>query len=313
MLVILMAMPSGAVMGASKLNVVATTPDLGAIASAVGGERVSVSTLAKASEDPHFVDAKPSFIVKLSRADALVEGGADLEVGWLPALLDQARNPRLSVGAPGRIACNNGIQLLEIPDTLDRSKGDVHAAGNPHYLTDPANAAVVAETIAARFAQLDGSSAETYRANAKRFTAQLNGKLNQWKELLAPCRGQRVAAYHDSWPYFAMRFGLKIDLFLEPKPGIPPTPVHLAKVIMQMRKEQVRAVLVEPYQGRKTADTVAAETGASIVEVAQYPGGLKGTESGYVELMNQNVLELAKALRQPHPPAPATSAVPAKQ
>jgi zinc/manganese transport system substrate-binding protein len=280
----------------AKLNVVATTPDFGAIASAVGGSEVSVTTLAKPTEDPHFVDAKPSFILKLNRADALIEGGADLEIGWLPALLDQARNNKLASGAPGRISCSQGIQLMEVPATLDRSKGDIHAAGNPHYLTDPYNAKIVATHIAEGFSTLDPKSAETYRNNLKRFNEQLEAKLNEWQSLMAPFKDQQVVAYHDSWPYFARRFNLKLDLFLEPKPGIPPTPVHLAEVILHMRTDHVRAILVEPYQNRKTAQTVAADTGATVVDVAQFPGGVKGTEGGYIELMDHDVHAVAKAL-----------------
>lgn len=280
----------------AKLNVVATTPDFGSIATAIGGDKVSVTTLAKPTEDPHFVDAKPSFIVKLNHADALVDGGADLEIGWLPALLDQARNDRLAAGAPGRIACSQGVQLLEIPASLDRSKGDIHAAGNPHYLTDPNNAKTVARNIAERFAQLDPKSSEVYQANLKKFLVRLDAKLVEWEKLLAPYKGQQVTAYHDSWPYFARRFDLKIDLFLEPKPGIPPTPVHLAQVIMEMRTGHVRAILVEPYQNRKTAQTVGADTGATVVEVSQFPGGVKGTDDGYLELMDYDINALAKAL-----------------
>ncbi len=280
----------------AKLEVVATTPDFGSIAAAIGGDHVSVTTLAKPTEDPHFVDAKPSFIVKLTRADALVEGGADLEIGWLPALLDQCRNPKLAAGAPGRIACSQGVQLLEVPATLDRSKGDIHAAGNPHYLTDPANAKIVAQHVADAFARLDPGSAEAYRANLKKFEDRLDAKLAEWQKLLAPFKGEQVVAYHDSWPYFSHRFDLKIDLFLEPKPGIPPTPVHLAEVILKMRAEHLRVIMVEPYQNRKTAQTVAADTGATVVDVTQFPGGVKGTESGYLELMDYVVTSLAKAL-----------------
>jgi len=282
--------------GSAKLNVVVTTPDFASIAEAIGSPEVSITTLAKPTEDPHFVDAKPSFIARLNRADALIEGGADLEIGWLPALLDQARNQRLVVGAPGHIACNQGIELLEVPATLDRSKGDIHAAGNPHFLTDPANARIVAQHIAEAFSALDPKSATVFQANLKKFTAQLDSKLAEWDKLLAPYKGQRVVAYHDSWPYLAHRFNLKIDLFLEPKPGIPPTPVHLAEVILQMRTEHIRPILVEPYQNRKTAQTVAAETGATVVDASQFPGGVKGTESGYLELMDYDVNALAKAL-----------------
>jgi zinc/manganese transport system substrate-binding protein len=280
----------------AKLNVVATTPDLGSIAAQIGGEQASVTILAKPTEDPHFVDAKPSFIVKLNRADALVEGGAELEVGWLPALLDQSRNTKLAAGAPGHIACSQGVQLVEVPATLDRSKGDIHAAGNPHFLTDPGNARIVAKHIAESFSELDPKSATIYQANLKKFIERLDSKMAEWQKLLAPYKGERVVAYHDSWPYFARRFELKIDLFLEPKPGIPPTPVHLAEVIMQMKSEHIRAILVEPYQSRKTAQTVAADTGAAAVDVSQFPGGIKGTEAGYIELMDSVVNAVAKVL-----------------
>jgi zinc/manganese transport system substrate-binding protein len=281
----------------AKLNVVATTADFGSIAAAVGGDEVSVTTLAKPTEDPHFVDAKPSFVLKLNRADALVEGGAELETGWLPALLEKARNPKLAAGAPGRIACNRDIQMLDVPATLDRSKGDIHTAGNPHYLTDPANARLVAQSIAEAFTALDPKSAAVYQANLKKFTSQLDAKLAEWNKMLAAFQGQRVVAFHDSWPYFARHFGLKMDLFLEPKPGIPPTPVHLSQVITQMRSEHIHAILVEPYQGAKTAQTVAAETEGRVVLVSQFPGGVKGTEGGYIELMDSNVRALAEALK----------------
>lgn len=289
---LLLALPAAQ----AKLDIVATTPDFGAIAAAIAGQNASVTTLAKPTEDPHFVDAKPSFIVKLNRADALVEGGAELEIGWVPALLDQSRNRKLDAGAPGRIMCSQGIQLLEIPATLDRSKGDIHAAGNPHYMTDPANAKIVAKHLAEAFSELDPGSSGVYQANLKKFNDQLEGKMAEWEKLLAPFRGEQVVAYHDSWPYLANRFGLKIELFLEPKPGIPPTPVHLAEVITQMRNDHIHAILVEPYQNRRTAETVAADTGAVVVDVAQFPGAIKGTEGDYIVSMDYIVHAIAKAL-----------------
>ena len=282
----------------AKLEVVATTLDFGSIATEIGGNRASITTLAKPTEDPHFVDAKPSFIVKLNHADAVVEGGAELEIGWLPALLDQSRNSKLALGAPGRIYCSQGISLVEIPATLDRSRGDIHAAGNPHYMTDPVNAKIVAEHIADAFCQLDAKSCDTYRANLKKFAEELDKKTVEWEKLLAPFKGQRIVAYHNTWPYFARRFGLSIDLFLEPKPGIPPTPVHLAEVVSRMKAEHVRVILVEPYQNRRTAEAVAAETGATVVAVAQFPGGVKGTDKGYIELMDYLVNSLARALSE---------------
>jgi zinc/manganese transport system substrate-binding protein len=280
----------------AKLNVVATTPELASIAHEIGGNLVEVATLAKPTEDPHFVDAKPSFIVKLNRADALVEGGAELELGWLPPLLDGARNPKLAPGAPGRIAIAPGVQLLEVPATLDRSKGDVHAAGNPHFMPDPVNGKIAALRICDSFCQIDPKSCATYQANLAKFNARLDAKLAQWTQSLAPFKGQQIVAYHNTWPYFAERFGLKIDLFLEPKPGIPPTPAHLAEVIAKMKTDKIHVIVVEPYQNRKTAEAVAAETGATVLDFPQYPGGVKGTEAGYVELIDYLVQSLAKAL-----------------
>jgi zinc/manganese transport system substrate-binding protein len=280
----------------AKLNVVATTPDLGAIAREIGGEHIELTILAKPTEDPHFVDAKPSLIVKLNRADVLIEGGADLEIGWLPRLLDQARNTRVAAGAPGRVVCSQGVPLKEIPATLDRSRGDIHAAGNPHYVVDPINAKIVAQNVATAFCALDEKSADAYRANLKKFMEAIDAKLVEWQKQLDPFKGQEVVAYHNSWLYFGDRFGLKIDLFLEPKPGVPPTPRHLADVILRMKSDNVHAILVDPYLDRRTAQTVAARTGATVVDVTQFPGGVKGTEGGYIALMDYLVNAVAKAL-----------------
>src|SRR5438034_671799 len=270
----------------AKLNVIATTPDLAAIAREVGGNNVEITTLAKPTEDPHFVDAKPSFIVKLNRADVLIEGGAELEIGWLPALLDQSRNSKLAPGAPGHVACAQGVSLLEVPSTLDRSRGDIHAAGNPHYLVDPVNAKIVAQHIADAFCAQDEKDCLAYRANLKKFSDAIDTKLAEWERILAPFKGQQVVAYHNSWLYFGNRFGLKIDLFLEPKPGVPPTPTHLAEVIMRMKQDKVHVIIVDPYLNRRTAETVGEKTGATVVDVSQFPGGIKGTEKGYISLMD---------------------------
>ena len=279
----------------AKLNVVATTPDLSSIASLIGGDQVAITTLAKPTEDPHFVDAKPSFIVKLNHADALIEGGAELEIGWLPALLDQSRNPKIASGALGHIACAQGIQLLEIPSTLDRSRGDIHAAGNPHYLMDPMNSKIVARHIAEAFCALDEKSCAAFRANLKSFTDALDTKLPEWQKKLEPFKGQQVVSYHNSLLYFGERFGLKMDLFLEPKPGVPPTPSHLVEVIMKMKEDKVRVILVDPYLNRRTAEAVAGKTGAVVVDVTQFPGGVKGTEAGYIPLMDYLVNAVARA------------------
>jgi zinc/manganese transport system substrate-binding protein len=232
----------------------------------------------------------------LNHADVLIEGGAELEIGWLPALLDQARNTRIASGAPGHVSCAKNVQLLDVPATLDRSKGDIHAAGNPHYIVDPVNAKLAAEAITEAFCAQDEKGSATFRANLKKFSESLDAKLAEWQQSLAPYRGHQLVAYHDSWPYFGRRFGLKIDLFLEPKPGIPPTPSHLADVIVKMKADHVHVILVDPYLNRKTAETVARNTDATVVDVAQFPGGVKGTEGGYIQLMDYIVKAVVKAL-----------------
>jgi len=277
----------------ARLNVIATTADLAALAREIGGDRVEVTTLAKPTEDAHFVDAKPSFIVKLNRADALIEGGAELEAGWLPPLLERARNPKLAPKQPGRILCAQGVEMLEVPATLDRSQGDIHAAGNPHFTTDPLNGRLIAATLTAAFAQLEPASAGVFRANQAKFDERLQARLAEWQKLLAPFAGRRVVTYHNSWIYFARRFGIKMDVFLEPKPGLPPTPAHLAAVVARMKAEQIQLIVSEPHLNRKTAETVAGHTGARLLDFASYPGGLKAGE-GYLEWMDALVRSLAR-------------------
>src|SRR3954469_9909498 len=183
----------------AKLNVVATTAEFGAIAKAIGDDKIDITVLARATEDPHFVDAKPSYIVKLSRADAVIEGGAELEIGWLPPLLEGARNSKLAPGSPGYIACNQGVQLLEVPTTLDRSKGDIHAAGNPHYMADPLNAKIIAQHIAQSFCQIDRKNCNAFQANLKKFSDELDARVQQWEKALGPYKGRHLVAYHNSW------------------------------------------------------------------------------------------------------------------
>ena len=279
----------------AKLNVVTTTADFGAIAREIGGDLVVVSVLAKPTEDPHFVDAKPSYIAKLARADILIEGGAELEMGWLPPLIDGSRNSKLALGRPEHVLCAEGLALLEVPATLDRSQGDIHAMGNPHFMTDPVNASRVAERIAAALSATDPDHETAYRQKLDAFVKRLDEKITAWQKQMAPFKGRTVVAYHNSWPYFANRFGVKIDLFLEPKPGIPPTPANLTDVVTRMKTEHIGVIVVEPYQNRRTAEKVAAATGATIVDFAQFPGGVKGTEGGYIPLMDYLVNSLAKA------------------
>src|SRR5215213_5270377 len=259
----------------AQIKVVATTPDLASLAREIGGSAVTVTALAKPTEDPHFVDAKPSHIVTLNRADMLIDGGAELELGWLPSLLESARNDKIAAGAPGRVSASQGVKLVEIPTTFDRSKGDVHALGNPHFLIDPVNVKLISAQIADHLAKIDPADAEVFKGNLKRFDATLDQKLAEWQKLLAPYAGAKIVTYHRDFTYLAERFKLDVVETLEPKPGIAPSPSHLAKVIGAMKSQNARVILVQPYQNRKTAETVARQTGAQVLDVSQQPGAIK--------------------------------------
>src|SRR6266576_865252 len=279
----------------AQLRVVATTPDLASVAREIGGDRVNVVALAKPTEDPHFVDAKPSFIVTLNRADALIEGGAELELGWLPPLLENARNGRIAAGAPGRIVASEGIRLLEIPTSFDRSKGDIHSLGNPHFMIDPVNVKIVARNIAGHLGEVDPKNAATYNANLAKFNARVDAKLADWQKQLAPYRGAKIVTYHRDFIYLAQRFGLSIVDELEPKPGIAPSPSHLAQVIGEMKRNNAKVILVQPFQNRKTAETVARQTGAAVLDTPQQPGAVSGTTT-YFDMVDNLVRQLASGL-----------------
>src|SRR5947209_20222406 len=280
----------------AKLNVVATLPDFGALAREVGGDKVDVTVLAKPTEDPHFVDARPSFVVALRGAAGLIDGGAELELGWLPPLLQNARNAKFDIGKPGRVQASQGVRLMNVPANVTRAAGDVHALGNPHFGVDPIIAKAIAQHIAQSFSAIDPTNATTYDANYKKFEAAINAKLQEWGAAMLPFKGQHVVAYHDSWPYFGHRFGVAIDVFLEPKPGIPPSPSHLAEVIEQIKAQHIKGIIVEPYHDRKIAERVASATGAKVVDFAQYPGALPATDN-YIKLIDALVSRLAAALK----------------
>ncbi len=292
------AAPIGAphpVPSTAKLNVVATTPDLAALAKEIGGDAVDVVSLAKPTEDPHFVDAKPSHIVTLNRADVLIDGGAELEQGWLPALLESARNSKLAPGAPGRISASVGITMIEVPRAFDRSRGDVHSMGNPHFLVDPLNVKRVVARIAEQFSQVAPASAPLFAANLAAFNSKLDAKYAQWQQALAPYKGATIVTYHKDFGYLAERFHLVVVETLEPKPGIAPSPAHLAQVITTMRAQNTGVIVVQPFQNRRTAETVARQTNAVVLDISQQPGAIKGTD-GYFQLMDYMVTTLADAL-----------------
>jgi zinc/manganese transport system substrate-binding protein len=280
---------------ADKLRVVATTPDLGAVATVVGGDAVEVTALARPGEDAHFVDAKPSFIVTLNKADVLIEGGAALEAGWLPPLLDAARNPKIAVGSPGRIVASEAVSLLEVPSRLDRAMGDVHPYGNPHFMLDPVNAKTVAGTIAHGLCAVDATRCPAFESGAKGFGDTIDARLPGWQQTLASSKGAKVVTYHKDFDYFAERFGLQVIDALEPKPGIPPSPTHLAELVPKMQAEGVRLILIESYRERETPDFVAGKTGAHVVPLPVMPGGKEASD--YVSLIDYDVRRIAEAVK----------------
>lgn len=314
--------------------VCATTPDLAALCRAIGGERVAVTCFAKGTEDPHFLDARPSWVRAVSRAELLVETGRDLEVGWLPLLVDNSRNGRVLAGQPGRFVAADGIRAIGVPTgPVDRSHGDVHAGGNPHFLTDPLAGLQVAERLAERCTALWPAEKEAFAQNLQRFRRALaiamvgevvaarydfdagrlaalfpSGKLDEvlqqqgdlgelggWFGLLRPLRGSKVVADHDLWPYFAERFGLQVVGFCEPKPGVAPTTAHLAGLFATMQRDGVRAILAVGYLPPQHVELVARKSGAAVAAMAHQPGAHPGTDD-YIATVDHNVRAVAAAL-----------------
>ena len=282
---------------ADKLKVVTTTADFAAVARAVGGDNVEVAALARPTEDPHFVDARPSFIRVVNQADVLVEGGASLEAGWLPPILDSARNPKISPGSPGRVVAAQGIALLEVPTQLDRSMGDVHPQGNPHFMLDPVAAQTVAQTIATALCAVDNARCKDYQDGLNRFRSAIDAKIPVWKESLAKLKGTKVVTYHKDFDYFFQRFGVEVIDTLEPKPGIPPSPTHLTELIPKMRAEHVRLIVIEPFRERSNPDFVAENTGARVVALPAMPESKDSPD--YIALIDSDVRQLAAAFGEP--------------
>ncbi|MDR2512758.1 MAG: metal ABC transporter substrate-binding protein [Puniceicoccales bacterium] len=281
----------------AKVNVVATTPDLGAIIEAVGGTDVEVTCLARGTEDPHFVDARPSFIRLLNKTELLVEGGADLEIGWLPPLVNNARNARILPGASGRFVAAENLALMEVPTgKLDRSQGDVHPYGNPHYLLDPELACQVADALATRLSRLDPERVGNYRKRAESFVTTLRKKNTLWKKRLTPYCGTRVVTYHKSFDYFLKAFGLELAGTVEPKPGVEPSAAHLKSLVAGMKTGGVRLVIAEPNRPARICQRVAREGDARLLRLPLLVGGATGCDD-YFGLMEHNVAAIERALR----------------
>jgi zinc/manganese transport system substrate-binding protein len=273
----------------AALKVVTTLQDLASITDAVGGDRVDTFALVKGYQDPHFVDAKPSFILKLSRADLLIAAGLELEIGYLPPLLDQSRNDKIHPGSAGYLDASTGCEVLNRPvQQVTRAMGDVHPYGNPHYWTDPENGRVIARSIAAKLTELDPAGREVYAANLAAFEGRLTGKEKEWTARMAPYSGAKIVTFHDSWPNFARRFGLVIAGHVEPKPGIPPSPTHTLEIINLIMTEKIAVILVEPYFDLKTPKYIATKTGAAVLNFYPSVGGVPEIKD-YFGLFDYNI------------------------
>jgi zinc/manganese transport system substrate-binding protein len=281
----------------ADLRVIATTPDLAAVARELGGNLVSVQAMSLASQDPHFVDAKPSLALELNRADLLLLVGLDLEVGWLPTLMVGSRNAKVQVGARGYLDCSQFVQKLQVATgPVDRSMGDIHPQGNPHYMTDPRVVAAVARGIADRLVMLDAARASTYKANLATFLQRLEAARKTWEARMAPFQGAPVIEYHRTLTYLASWLGLVEAGYLEPKPGVPPNPTHVAQLLALARARKVRAVIQEEKYPDTTSRLVATKIPAALVRI---PGGTdfhKGQR--YVDYMNELINRIAGALKQ---------------
>ena len=281
---------------AKTLNVMTSTEDLASLARQVGGQHAQVESIARGYQDPHYVEAKPSFLLKLQKADLLVVVGLGLEIGWLPPLITQSRNARIQMSGGGYLDASTAAAILEKPSgPVTRAMGDVHPLGNPHYWLDPENGRRIAKAIAAKFAQLDPEDSAYFEQRYQDFERRLQEADKRWLEEMAPLKGTEVITYHNSWPSFTDHFGLRVGGFVEPKPGIPPSPAHTLEVINQIKKDQIKLILVEPYFDLKTPRAIAAQTGAQVIVMLPSVGGVPEV-SNYLQLFDYNIRLLKGAL-----------------
>jgi zinc/manganese transport system substrate-binding protein len=281
----------------AKLNVVATITDFGAIAQEIGGDKVKVTSIARGTEDSHFVDARPSFVKVLNQADVLIEGGAELEIGWLPPLVNGARNARILGDAPGHVLLGRYLRLLEVPSgPVDRSMGDVHPLGNPHFWLDPENGKIIAQVLAETFTRMDPSDGGVFSGNYRSFTNRLDQKMAQWSKTMAPYRGTKVLSYHKSFDYLLNRFGLELAGTIESKPGVEPSPAYINGLIQRLHPAGVKLVIIEPYRPRKAPEYVAKAIGAKLLILPEKVQGNPEVKD-YIALLDYDVAHIAEALK----------------
>jgi ABC-type Zn uptake system ZnuABC Zn-binding protein ZnuA len=280
----------------AAIKVVATTEDLASLTREVGGDKVSVEALAKGYQDPHFVEPKPSFILKLHTADLLVLVGRELEAGWLPPLIQQSRNAKVQPGAPGHLDASLNATILDIPTgQITRAMGDVHPQGNPHYWLEPGNGRRIAQAIQRKLASLSPADGAYFAQRYADFDRRLAEAEKRWDAAMAPYAGTKIVTYHRSWPNFVQRFKLDVVGYVEPKPGIPPSPAHTIDVMQEIRRDGVKVIVVEPYFDLKTPNAIARETGATVLVLSPSVGGVKEASS-YIALFDYNIGLLTRAL-----------------
>jgi zinc/manganese transport system substrate-binding protein len=282
----------------AAIKVITSTEDLASIVHEIGGDKVTVESLAKGYQDPHFVEAKPSFIFKLHSAGLLVAVGRELEIGWLPPLINQSRNAKIRPGNPGYLDASQTARILDIPaGQITRAMGDVHPQGNPHYWLDPANGRRIAQAIQARLAQLSPGDAPYFAQRYADFDRRLAEAEKRWKAAMAPYKGLKVVTYHRSWPNFAEAFGLDVIGYVEPKPGIPPSPAHTLALQHEMKRQNVKLVLVEPYFDLKTPNAIGRDTGAKVLVMPPSVGGVKEI-TDYLKLFDYDINLLVSAIKE---------------
>ena len=281
---------------AAVIKIVTTTMDMKSIADLIGGNKVSVQSIATGYQNPHFVDPKPSYIISLSNADLFVTVGLDLETGWSPQLLSSSRNSKIQKGSPGYVDASEGIGLLQVPSSVNRGEGDIHIYGNPHYWLDPMNGKVIARNITNGLERIDPSGKSFYEANLAAFFAKIDAKLKEWEAKMSPFKGSKIIAYHNEWVYFERRFGLEIVDFMEPKPGIPPSPSQLVKVIKEVTANKIKVIISSPYFTTSSSDVVAKQTGVKELTLATSTAAFSSIKN-YFDLFDYDVDQLVTVLK----------------
>ena len=278
------------------LNVFATVPEWGALAEELGGDRIKVYTATNALQDPHHVEAKPSLIARARSADLVVATGAELEVGWLPLVLQQAGNPKVQPGKPGYFEATQFVTMMEKPARLDRAEGDVHPGGNPHIQTDPRNIGKVAAALSARLAELDAPNAAQYQARYKAFAERWNAAIADWERQAEPLKGAPILVQHKAFTYLEAWLGLKQIASLEPKPGVEPTTSHLSEVLATLQRQPVKMVIRAAYQGDRASQWIAERAKINAVVLPFTVGGDEAAKDLY-SLFDDTIRRLLKGVQ----------------